>query len=357
MTMSVQYKSLHKGILLRLYLIYFIFLLAALVIIARIIDIQFVQGDYWKEQFNKQAIKAFIIPATKGNIYSSDGSLLATSIPKFDIYFDALACQSDSIYYKNIDKLAYHLDTLTKGFNNFKILLKKAREKKIRYLPIIKNVSYQELKIIKEFPLFNLGRNLGGLIIEEKDKRILPNGDLAARTIGFERIPAFDVIMNLSKIPDVIFEKQVDSLAICMSQLFIDKKKEYYIDILKKAKKNNSKKFMLAKNIRKDKLDKLFTTYLISQGQNKWIKIDTVIKQFYVGIEGAYREYLKGKEGLQIRKKLANGLWKPLFDENQIEPENGCDVISTINLNLQDVASSSLKSHLIAQGAEGGCAI
>ncbi len=63
-------------------------------------------------------------------------------------------------------------------------------------MPIIKNVSYQELKIIKEFPLFNLGRNLGGLIIEEKDKRILPNGDLAARTIGFERIPAFDVIMN-----------------------------------------------------------------------------------------------------------------------------------------------------------------
>lgn len=355
--MSIKNDTVNRGILLRLYLIYLVFFLAGGVIFARILVVQIKEGEYWKDRFNKQSIRAVSIPAAKGNIYSSDGSLLATSMPRFDLFFDALACESDSVYYNNLDDLAYHLDTLNKNAKNFKFLLTNARVKKRRYLPVKRNVSYDELKVIKTFPIFNLGRNAGGLIIEEKERRVLPNGELAARTIGFERLPAFNVSLELNKIPDEIFDNKADSLAICMYSLFLDRRKKSYNDMLWNARKSKQKRLVLKRHIKEDKLFKLLTFPIVAEGKNKWVKIDTVVKEFFVGLEGAYRHDLTGREGSQIRKKMANGIWKPLFDGNQVEPENGSDIISTINLNLQDVAHSSLKNHLIAHRAVGGCAV
>lgn len=355
--MSNNSNSVNRGVLLRLYLIYILFLLAGIFVFARIIVIQFKQGDYWKEKYNKQSIRAVNIPATKGNIYSADGSLLATSMPRFDLFFDALACESDSVYYSNLDELAYNLDTLNKYSRNHKLLLTNARVKHRRYIPIKRNISYDELKLIKTYPIFNLGRNSGGLIVEEKEKRVLLNGDLAARTLGFERLPAFNITLELNKIPDSLFNIKADSLAYCMYSLFLDRRKKSYVNMLWNARNKNKKRLLLRRNIKEDKLFKLMTFPLVAEGKNKWVKIDTVVKEFYVGIEGAYRKDLRGREGSQIRKKMANGLWKPLFDGNQVEPENGADIISTINLNLQDVAHSSLKNHLIAHRAKGGCAV
>jgi cell division protein FtsI (penicillin-binding protein 3) len=57
----------------------------------REINIQWVEGDYYRKLAKERTVKNFVIPANKGNIYSADGSLLATSIPNYTIRFDAKA--------------------------------------------------------------------------------------------------------------------------------------------------------------------------------------------------------------------------------------------------------------------------
>ncbi|MCD4731818.1 MAG: PASTA domain-containing protein [Bacteroidales bacterium] len=76
-----------------------------------------------------------------------------------------------------------------------------------------------------------------------------------------------------------------------------------------------------------------------------------------MGIEGSYSKYLSGKIGKQLRRRINNGDWIPVFDENEIEPEDGKDIITTIDLNVQDVAESALYNHLIEHQAKWGCAV
>jgi len=76
-----------------------------------------------------------------------------------------------------------------------------------------------------------------------------------------------------------------------------------------------------------------------------------------VGIEGSYSQYLSGKDGTQLRRRINHGNWVPVFDENEVEPENGKDIITTIDINIQDVAESALYNHLIEHQAQWGCAV
>jgi cell division protein FtsI (penicillin-binding protein 3) len=76
-----------------------------------------------------------------------------------------------------------------------------------------------------------------------------------------------------------------------------------------------------------------------------------------VGLEGAYNNILMGKDGKQLRRRINNGDWVPIFDENEVEPVNGKDIITSLDVNLQDVAESSLYNHLIEHNAEWGCAV
>ena len=71
-------------------------------IIFKLIDIQFTNGDYYRELSENRVFKSIEIPANRGNIYSENGRLLATSVPKYDIRFDALA-PSD----KNFNKFIF----------------------------------------------------------------------------------------------------------------------------------------------------------------------------------------------------------------------------------------------------------
>jgi cell division protein FtsI (penicillin-binding protein 3) len=55
----------------------------------KLTNIQWVEGDYYRKLAKKEQLK--FCSFNKGNIYSSDGSLLATSIPNYEIRFDAVA--------------------------------------------------------------------------------------------------------------------------------------------------------------------------------------------------------------------------------------------------------------------------
>jgi cell division protein FtsI (penicillin-binding protein 3) len=268
-------KEVKKDILWRVYLVYLVVLLFSFFIIAQVIHIQFVEGDTWKKRSDMQTLDTMKVEAIRGNICADDGSFLATSVPMFDIYWDSKVV-TDEVFENKADSLASCLAKFFKDKSKFeyKKILSSARADRKEYVLIHKSfisdensqISFDDLKKIKTFPIFRLGKNKNGLIIDQKEKRVMPYQMLAQRTIGYDR-----------------------------------------------------------------------------EGIN-------------VGIEGAYTKKLEGTSGIRLRKKIAGGVWMPM-NENEIEPQNGNDVITTIDKNIQDVAESSLMKNLIANNADHGCVI
>ena len=166
-------------------------LLFASSIIFKLINIQFTNGDYYRELSENRVFKNIEIPANRGNIYSEKGRLLATSVPKYDIRFDALA-STEKNFNKYVEELSIELG---KNFNKpseFYIkTLTNARINKNRYLLIARNLGYSEYMKIKNFPLFKLGSFKGGIITEQYTKRDYPIGGIAQRTVGYERYDDF----------------------------------------------------------------------------------------------------------------------------------------------------------------------
>lgn len=248
-----------------------IFLMAATIAV-KLTNIQWNEGDYYKKLAKDRTVKTFVIPANKGNIYSADGSLLATSIPNYTIRFDAMAPSKEDFNTK-VDSLATSLSKLLgKPTSYYANLLRKARNNHSRYELIAKDLSFTEYSKVKSFPLFNKGAYKGGIIIEQETVREHPIGKIAERTIGYERIDDKGELLR-------------------------------------------------------------------------------------VGIEGAYGKYLKGKDGKILKQKIAKGQWKPIRDENEIDPQDGYDVISTIDVYIQDIAHHALLESLQKNQAEHGCAV
>ena len=75
------------------------------------------------------------------------------------------------------------------------------------------------------------------------------------------------------------------------------------------------------------------------------------------GIEGAFADYMEGENGLRLKQKIAKGQWKPINDVNEKEPIDGNDVITTIDVNIQDITHHALLEQLEYFEAEHGCAV
>jgi cell division protein FtsI (penicillin-binding protein 3) len=261
-----------KHISYRIYLVAFSIFIMAVLVIFKLTKIQWSQGDYLRKLAKERTVRNFVIPANKGNIYSSDGSLLATSIPNYNIRFDAVAPKDDA-FEKNVQPLADSLaKVLGKPSSFYHTQLRMARANKNRYLLIVSDLSYSEYIKIKEFPLFNLGANKGGMITEQETVREHPIGKIAERTIGYDRI---------------------DENGIRVGK----------------------------------------------------------------GIEWSYRKYLNGKDGKVLKQKIAKGQWKPIKDVNEVDPQDGYDVISTIDVYIQDIAHHALLKTLNEFKAEHGCVV
>jgi len=261
-----------KNISYRIYLVAFVIFMMAIAIAIKLTNIQWVEGDYYRKLAKDRTVKNFVIPANKGNVYSADGSLLATSIPNYEIRFDAVAPKTEA-FEKNIKPLADSLSVLLKKPSSFYLNeLRKARANKNRYFLVARDLSYTEFVKIKGFPLFKLGAYKGGIIVEQETIREHPIGEIAERTIGYER-------KNPDGTPD---------------------------------------------------------------GK---------------GIEWAYRKYLDGKDGKVLKQKIAKGQWKPISDVNEVDPQDGYDVLSTIDVYIQDIAHHALLKQLELYQADHGCTV
>ncbi len=257
-----------KKISYRMYFVAFLFFMMAVLVLIKLNNIQWVEGKYYRNLGNKRTVKNFPIPANKGNVYSADGSLLATSIPEYAVYFDAVV-PSDEHFRDNLKALSDSLSVMFgKPAGYYQAKLQKARANKSRYVFIAKKLSYTEQVRLKSFPLFDKGANKGGIIIEQKTVRKHPIGLVAKRTIGYER----------------------------------------------------------------------------SNEDGK-------------GLEYAFRNYLNGKNGHRMMQKIAKNQWKPISDVNEKDPQDGYDIISTIDVYIQDIAHHALLKQLEIYKADHGCVV
>ncbi|HMQ46484.1 MAG TPA: penicillin-binding protein [Saprospiraceae bacterium] len=188
--------DIKNEVLYRVYILLFgILVPIAVVLMYRTVDIAILQGERWRQEGEKKYLDYRQVEADRGNILTADGSLLATSVPFFDIYFDPLAA-SDEDFAKYKDTLAHCLATFV--LDNYTVggaleYLENLRKGDNRHILLKRKVTYDGKKFIEEFPLFSLGQNKGGFIARKRSERKRPFGLLAQRTIGYVRDSAHPV--------------------------------------------------------------------------------------------------------------------------------------------------------------------
>ena len=180
-------EPIEKKIMFRYYISLTFIVFFAFVLIGKLLYIQIKEGEYYRKLSEDNTIKNFILEPSRGNIYSDDNSLLATTTPRYEIRWDSKV-PSDINFLSNKKDLSIGLSKiLGKTTQYYLNILNKARQEGNRYLLISRNLSYSQYKEIKELPLFNLSSLKGGLIIESKEVRENPMGKICERTIGYEK--------------------------------------------------------------------------------------------------------------------------------------------------------------------------
>ncbi|NQX80453.1 MAG: transpeptidase family protein [Flavobacteriaceae bacterium] len=238
-----------------------------LVVLVKVIYIQYVEGNRYLAVSDKNNFKEEEIEANRGNIYSLEGDLLATTISKYTIRMDAVTVDN-TLFQNNVKALS---DSLANMFGTSSIALekriRKAKKDKNRYLFIRKDVGYIDYLRIKQFPIFNKGAYKGGFIAKSTILREYPFGALARRTIGYENY----------------------------------------------------------------------------RGK--------------VGLEGAYSKDLKGNKGYRVVRKIAQGQWRLIDQGSEVQPVDGKDVYTTIDIGIQDIAHHALLKQLKKYNADHGSVV
>lgn len=267
-------KDIKKDILRRIYLVYFGVVLFGVAIIVKAVYIQTIEGPVIEAKATELEMRLFDVEAMRGNITSDDGTLIATSVPNFDVRMDVCSENiKDDFFKENVDSLAYCLAVMfqDKSVSTYKNLLWEARRGGERYMLIHRDITYEQLKRMQTFPIFRLGKYKGGMIVIAHYKRELPYKNLAKRTIGYES----------------------------------------------------------------------------EEAPNK----------IYVGLEGSFSKNLQGIGGKRLMQRVGSSKWVPISLENEVEPQNGDDIVTTIDINLQDMVETALANELAADSADHGCAI
>ena len=258
-----------------------LFVFASLIILVKTAYIMFVQHDYWMAVSTKFESRFKPLAATRGNILSADGQVLATSLPEYRIYLDPMSWEPDSarrvkdqIVRDSI--LTTKMDSMLTGMKRIipdldiektrAAILKGRAQQKHNISLYPKRVTYIQLTELKKVPLLNLPIGKSGFTTEEFRRRKNPYGRLAIRTIG---------------------------------------------------------------NLRSENDEALN------------------------GLELAFDSVLSGKPGVYHRQKVANR-YINLVDTPAVD---GCDVVTTIDVGMQDLTEKVLGNQLRAIGARAGMCI
>ena len=191
--------ELKRDILWRVYLCFLGIVLMCICVLGRTFYIQHIQGKYWRGLSDSLHQKIVELVADRGTIYSEDSNMLSTSLPYFDIYIDfgadGLREKNGKRFKENLDSLSLCLANLfrDKSSSVYKRELQQGYRDQDRYYELQKNLSFEQYKILRNFPLVRQGRNKSGFISQISSKRLNPFGLLANRTIGLARANAQNV--------------------------------------------------------------------------------------------------------------------------------------------------------------------
>ncbi|MFA0962819.1 penicillin-binding protein [Roseivirga sp. BDSF3-8] len=179
--------NIKKSILLRVRIAFLLIVLFAGAIVFRIVHIQQVEGERWRQKAENIGLKFRTVRATRGNIYSDNGSLLATSLPFYRVAFDPTIAD-DEMFRNGIDSLCLNLSRYygDRSPQEYKRRIVNARAKNQEYLVLNRRmINYVDKKKMAEWPIFRKGRLKGGVIFQKDEQRFKPFRSLAARTIGY----------------------------------------------------------------------------------------------------------------------------------------------------------------------------
>lgn len=260
-----------KSIMTRYSLITLVMALTGVIIIIKAGITMFAERDYWQavaDRFKKENV---IVKPNRGNIISSDGKLMASSLPEYQIYMDFQAGgeKKDTMMINHMDEICEGLHKIfpDKSAKEFKQhLLKGCKKKSRNYLIYPKRVSYIQYKEAKRLPVFNLTKYKGGFHELAFNQRKQPFGSLATRTLG---------------------------------RVFAAK--------------------------------------------------DSAVN----GLELSFDSILKGRNGITHRQKVMN----KYLNITDVPPVDGCDIITTIDVGMQDIAEKALVDKLKEIDANVGVAL
>lgn len=263
---------IQKKIMLRYSFIILIMVLVGIAIVFKAGVIMFAERQYWKDVADRFVKENVTVRPNRGNIISSDGQLMASSLPEYKIYMDFKAggIHKDTLLIKHLDSICDGLHQIfpDKSKAEFKSHILKGRKKGSRnYLLYPKRISYIQYKEAKNLPVFNMSKYRGGFHEQAFNQRKKPFGSLAMRTLG-----------------------------------------DMYSDVALGAKN---------------------------------------------GLELQYDSILKGKEGITHRQKVMN----QYLNIVDIPPVDGCDIITTIDVGMQDIAEKALVDKLKEINGNVGVAI
>jgi cell division protein FtsI (penicillin-binding protein 3) len=270
-----------KDILWRSYLIYLLMLVMGGGIIARTVYIQQVEGSYWRSLSDSLHLQYREMDAERGTIYSEDGRMLSSSIPYFDIFLDfgsaGVKEKGGKFFKEQLDTLAMDLAYIFNDATSadYKRQLSNVFNRGDRYYMFKKNIDFNQYQALRKNNFIDTSSNKNGFIFVEKEKRIVPFGLLANRTIGLSR------------------------------------------------------------------------EYINEEG--KMVSVN-------VGLEKTYDSLLRGVTGKRLVRRISGGAYVPI-EGQEIEPENGKDIITTLDINIQDVAEQALLKALQDNEATNGTCI
>lgn len=235
--------------------------LAGVAIVVKAAIIMFAERDYWQDVAERFVKENVVVKPNRGNILSSDGRLMASSLPEYRIYMDFKAggVTKDTMLVNHMTEICEGLHKIfpDKSAYEFKTHLTKGRKKGSRnYLIYPKRISYIQYKEVKRLPIFNLNKYKGGFHEQVYNQRKKPFGSLATRTLG-----------------------------------------DLYADTAQGAKN---------------------------------------------GIELAFDTLLKGRDGITHRQKVMN----KYLNIVDMPPVDGCDIVSTIDIGMQDICEKALVDKL-----------
>jgi len=322
--MSSKPKNIRGAIARRSWIVSSLLIALGVVLVGRIYYVQHYgtyQGKPWIKYMSR-TIHIDTIPAMRGNIYSSDGSLLATSLPYYEVAFDPGVAKK-KYFDERVDSLA---TLLAQTFGQ------RTREAYLRELKFYRHEFEQS---------------------ELQKKRI----EAANKDDKAIAIKKYSVNRNIRFLKRQITFREYN---LIINQPF----KKVIVDEKGQKKEITWKGWPFFRQFsngetRGGKLTVFYHRYhpFGNLAERTVGYLDQRTARGLVGLEASFEKKLSGTPGVGLFRVLDDKTFMPFEDSDKLQPVNGYDLHTTLDVNFQDIAESSLRETLQRYQASYGTVV